>query len=174
MDTQLTVPADLVTYLRSGLFGVWGFVAEDIANGAIEHGGNASEGYDEPLQAFDAIRTLLDAVGWTNTVAEGDIVINLSVGGAFILEALKREHYVLVDELQELPRTTTSQEIFDIASARVDALDVFVKTVEKEIQQRSRCRTKLSTSPYTLMSGSRPRRRASPTYQPERRRENGS
>lgn len=44
MNTQLIVPAGFVSYLRGGLFGEWGYAAEQLSSLALEFGGNAPDG----------------------------------------------------------------------------------------------------------------------------------
>ncbi len=160
MDAMLTVPGNLVSYLRSGLFGVLGCTAEDIANITLESGSNSPEGaYDEPLQAFDVLRVHLDAVGWRNTASRGDVAINLSLGGVLVVKALKRELDVLGNELQELPKKITSREVFDIALERVEALGEFVKLLETRVKQYNSHQTRFLAGSSTSIPSLPPRQK---------------
>src|SRR5271170_2972520 len=109
-DAMLAVPSDIVPYLRRGLFGEWGFAAEDISNRALQFGSGASSNfYREPLEAFDAGRALIDEIGWRNKRSQTDVEINLSLHPQLVLRALRKEHLVLTDQLAEMPRTASKQ-----------------------------------------------------------------
>ena len=127
MNAQLTVPAGFVSYLRSGLFQEWGFAAEDIANLSIEFGGGAPDGvFSEPVQTFLTMLVIFGEVGWKDSHTQGNIVINLNIGGAYIARALKNQHQVLVNELGEMPNET-HEEIRAAASAGVAEFGAFVQ-----------------------------------------------
>jgi hypothetical protein len=138
MNTQLTVPASFVSYLRSGLFQEWGFAAEDIANLSIEFGGGAPDGaLSEPLQTFLTMLVLFGEVGWKNSHTQGNIIINLNIGGAYIARALKNQHQALANELGEMPKETHA-EIRAAASAKVAEFGAFVQEVEAQVKRLNR------------------------------------
>jgi hypothetical protein len=140
MNTQLTVPASFVSYLRSGLFQVWGFAAEDIANLSIEFGGGASDGvFSEPVQTFLTMLVIFGEVGWKDSHTQGNIVINLNIGGTYIARALTNQHQVLANELGEMPKET-HDEMRVAAFARVAEFGAFVQEVEAQVRRLNRRR----------------------------------
>ncbi len=138
MNTQLTVPASFVSYLRRGLFQEWGFAAEDIANLSIEFGGGAPDGaFSEPLQTFLTMLVIVAEIGWKDSHTQGNIVINLNIGGTYIARALKNQHQALANELGEMPKET-HEEIRAAASARVAEFGAFVQEVEAQVRRLNR------------------------------------
>jgi hypothetical protein len=135
-DAMLTVPSDIVPYLRRGLFGEWGFAAEDISNMALQFGSDASSNsYREPLEAFDAGRALIDEIGWRDKKgSQADVEINLSSRPQLVLRALRKEHLVLADQLAEMPRTASKQ-ARDSINARIEALGEFVERVKTQARR---------------------------------------
>jgi hypothetical protein len=141
MSATLIVPAGFVSYLRRGLFGEWGTAAEEIALLADGFGGNAADGaYSEALQTFLTIWILLGEVGVKNLDAQGDVVINLCVGGTHVVKGLNHEHRMLMDQLDQLPQRTRKA-MRDAASAKVADFGEFVKAVEAQVNRLSRRRT---------------------------------
>jgi hypothetical protein len=134
VSTMLTVPGGYVAYLRSGIFGEWGFAAEELSVLALGFGSSAPHGYGEPLETFDAARALLDTIGWTDENQQSDVDIDLGSYPLLVLNALKHEYAALLAQFQELPKTT-SKEVSDFAAARVAALDDFVKAVETQVER---------------------------------------
>jgi hypothetical protein len=133
-DATLTVPPGFVPYLRTGLFNEWGRSAEDIADLALRFGSRVPDGiYGAPLQKFDTIRVLLGEIGCKDS-AHGDIAINLSVGGVYVVEGLKGQHLTLVDQLDEMP-DATRKTMRDAASAKVAEFGEFVKAVEEQARR---------------------------------------
>jgi hypothetical protein len=133
--TMLTVPANLVPYFRSGIFGEWGFTAEDIAQRALQFG-SSSQGkgaYQGSLEAFEAGCALLDAVGWCEESASVDAEINLALHPRMILRALKNERELLIDQRREVPKRDKDSR--NAVSAQVAALDAFVKLTEVQLRQ---------------------------------------
>jgi hypothetical protein len=130
IDAMLTVPSEIAPYLRRGLFGEWGFAAENISNMALQFGsGASSNAYRIPLEAFDAGRALIDEIGWRDTKrSQTDVEINLSLHPKLVLRALRKEHLILTDQLAEMPRTASKQ-ARDSLSARIETLGEFVKRV---------------------------------------------
>jgi hypothetical protein len=134
MSAILAVPSGFVVYLRSGLYGEWGFAAEELSTLALGFGSSAPHGYGEPLETFDAARVLLGAIGWTDDPSQGDVEIDLGSYPLLVLKALRHEYAALLAQFQELPKKT-SKEVSDFAAARVAALDEFVKAVEPQVER---------------------------------------
>jgi hypothetical protein len=159
MKTTLTVPAGFVPYLRKGLFGEWGDANEQLANLSLQFGSGAPDGvYFPPLHTFFTILTLLCEVGWHDHDAQGDVVVNLSIGGPYVVKGLKQEHLALEDQLGEMPKRTRKT-MRDAASAKVAEFEEFVREVEEQVHRLSRQPVKSSTSHST----SRPPLRAAPS-----------
>jgi hypothetical protein len=138
MNTQLTVPASFVSYLRGGLFGEWGYAAKQLSSLALEFGGNAPDGaYCAPLHTFFTTYTLLTAIGLQENDAQGDFVVNLSIGGTYVVKGLKDEHRTLVEQLGEMPKKTRKA-MRDAASAKVAEFGEFVKAVEEQVNGLNR------------------------------------
>ncbi len=137
---MLTVPANLVPQLRSGLFGEWGFAAEDISHHALQFGSKAPDDgseapddvYRKPLETFDVGRALLDAVGWRTTSSQADVSIDLSRHRLYprlVTGALANEQFALVERLAEMPKTTI-EEVRQAVRAQIEALDEFIAVIE--------------------------------------------
>jgi hypothetical protein len=136
MDTTLTVPASLVRHLRRGLYEEWGSTAEEISDLALRRGSKVPKRFYDRLRVdFNAGCAYLDTVGWKNSKSEGDVEINLSLRPTFILKALRCEHVALVDQLREIPLDKNNHKTF---SARIDALEDFIKGVERQVRRLSR------------------------------------
>jgi hypothetical protein len=159
MNTQLTVPASFVSYLRGGLFGEWGYAAERLSSLAIEFGGNAPDGaYLMPLHTFFVTYALLSEIGLKENDAQGDVVVNISIGGTYMVNGLKHEHRTLVEQLGEMPKKTRKA-MRDAASAKVAEFGVFVQEVEERVNSLNR----LPERPATTHPPSRPPLRAEPS-----------
>jgi hypothetical protein len=150
-QAMLTVPANLVPCLRSGVFGEWGFAAEDIADRALQFGSDASDdAYRVPLKAFDAGRALLDAVGWRAEGSQADVEIDLSLYPQLVLKALTSEQLALSDRLTELP-PTGSKDARDVVIARSEALNAFLKLVKLQVRRLGRhCANHSSSIPSVI------------------------
>jgi hypothetical protein len=144
MSATLTVPASFVSYLRNGLFGEWGRAAEDIATVAGNLGGSASDGvYGDLLQTFSTICILLGEVGWKDDDTQSDVIINLGVGSAYVVNGLKDEHRILVQQLEQLPKKTRKA-MRTAAASKVAEFGEFVKAVEAKANRLARCPRKSS------------------------------
>ncbi len=149
MNTQLTVPASFVSYLRGGLFGEWGYAAKQLYSLALQFGSSAPDGaYVVPLHAFFTTYTLLTEIGLKENDAQGDIVVNLSIGGTYVVKGLKDEHRTLEDQLSEMPKRTRKA-MRDAASAKVAEFGEFVKEAEEQVRRLNRQPVKSSTSHST-------------------------
>lgn len=166
MDATLTVPADFVPHLRRGLFGEWGAAAEKLASLALQFGANAPGGvYMAPLQTFYTLGVLIGEVGWKDVPKERDVVINLGIGAPQIINGLQDEHQILVQQLEEMPRTT-NKAIRDAAATIVADLGKFIGSVEAEAARARRRRIKPApiypTTRPPLPAGASRARRAAP------------
>jgi hypothetical protein len=131
MAAALTVPAAFVADLRSGLFGEWGFAAEGLSNLALTFGGRGPEEvYERPLRTFDAVRTLLNATGWSVQTVEVDVEIDLSPHSSVVLQALRNEQEALADRLQEAAGTAILEDALLAMQAHADGLHKFAASVE--------------------------------------------
>jgi hypothetical protein len=158
MNTQLIVPAGFVSYLRGGLFGEWGYAAEKLSSLALEFDGNAPDGaYLARLHTFFTIYTLLAEIGLKENDAQGDVVVNLNVGGTYVVKGLKDEHRTLAEQLDEMPKKT-QKAMRDAASAKVAEFGLFVEEVEEQVRRLNG----QPVEPSTSHSTSRPMLRATP------------
>ncbi|HEY3828246.1 MAG TPA: hypothetical protein VGL57_03510 [Solirubrobacteraceae bacterium] len=127
---MLTVPATHVADLRSGLFGEWGFAAESLSNLALTFSGHGPERvYEVPLRAFDAVRALLNTIGWRVQPVEADVEIDLSLHPSVVLRALRSEQEALVDRLQEVAGTPIPEDAHQAMQAHVKELREFIANV---------------------------------------------
>jgi hypothetical protein len=133
IEALLIVPPAFVPYLRSGLLGEWGYAAEQLSSLALQFGGNAPDGaYSEPQQVFDTIRILLGEIGWRDTDRQGDVTVNLCVGGACVVKGLKHEYMMLAEQLNEMPKRDRKT-MRDAATAKVTEFGEFVKSTEARV-----------------------------------------
>jgi hypothetical protein len=159
MNTQLTVPAGFVYYLRGSLFGEWRYAAKQLSSLALEFGGNAPDGaYLAPLHTFFTIYLLLAEVGSKEDAAQGDVVVNLSIGGTHVVKGLRDEHRILMEQFDEMPRRTRKA-MRDAASAKVAEFGEFVQAVEEQVNGLNR----RPERPATTHPPSRPSLRAEPS-----------
>lgn len=159
MNTQLTVPAGFVSYLRGSLFGEWGYAAEQLSSLALEFGGNAPDGaYLAPLHTFFTTYLLLAEIGLKEDASQRDVVVNLSIGGTHVVKGLRDEHRTLMEQLDEMPRRTRKA-MRDAASAKVAEFGEFVQAVEERVNGLNR----RPERPATTHPPSRPPLRAEPS-----------
>ncbi len=159
MNTQLTVPPSFVSYLRGSLFGEWGYAAEQLSSLALEFGGNAPDGaYLAPLHTFFTTYALLAEIGLKENAVQGDVVVNLSIGGTYVVKGLKDEHRILMEQLDEMPKKTRKA-MRDAASAKVAEFGEFVKAVEEQVDGLNRRPERAATT----HPPSRPPLRAKPS-----------
>jgi hypothetical protein len=145
-EAMLMVPSEIVPYLRRGLFGEWGFAAEDISSRALQFGSGArSNFYREPLKVFDAARALIDEIGWRDKRSQTDVEINLGLYPQLVLRALKKEHLVLTDQLAEMPRTASERARHSVGT-RTEVLGEFVKRVKMQARLLGLAETQAASS----------------------------
>jgi hypothetical protein len=159
MEANLIVPAVFVQYLRGSLFGEWGYAAEQLSSLALEFGGNAPDGaYLVPLHTFFTTYALLAEIGLKENAAQRDVVVNLSVGGTYVVKGLKDEHRILMEQLDEMPKKTRKA-MRDAASAKVAEFGEFVQAVEEQVDGLNRRLER----PATTHPPSRPPLRTKPS-----------
>lgn len=159
MKATLIVPAGFVPYLRKGLFGEWGDTNEQLANMSHDFGSGAPGGtYSPPLHTFFTILLLLFEIGWHDHDAQRDVVINLGIGGPYVVKGLRHEHLALEEQFNEMPKRTRKA-MRDAASAKVAEFGEFVKETDEQVRRLNRQSVKSPTS----YSTSRPPLRATPS-----------
>jgi hypothetical protein len=79
MSLMFRIPAELVRPLRIGLHGELGGAAQEIERVSDRYGRHwYPEWYEEPLAYFDAVRALLDEIGWGEPPKSIEIDVDLT------------------------------------------------------------------------------------------------
>jgi hypothetical protein len=90
MSTTLTVPAEIVAHLRCGLHIELGHAAEEIATlNSLRDRESYPDWYAEPLGQLDAVRALLDAVGWSTIDDRKPVEIEVDQHRPILVAALR-------------------------------------------------------------------------------------
>jgi hypothetical protein len=98
-EDSITIPAELVRYLRQGLQSQLSARVDMLAV-ALE--GRIDEPrYREALYGFDDARTLLDTVGVGEHDGQDDVELDLSESGELVLKALESQHRFEVARLED-------------------------------------------------------------------------
>jgi len=140
MSTTVTVPAQVVTLVRSALHTELGNAAEALA-GVVERHGNEDhpEWFTEPLQRHDATRALLDVIGWDNTSQPVDARVDLRIHREALTAALDVALLVGDEELAEAEQVDAERakrgepSKRETTARRVLALQEFVAAVEAQV-----------------------------------------
>lgn len=78
MSTMLTVPAAVVKHLRIGLFSDLGDAVYEIDGFCVLAGRETHpEWFTEPMRELDAVRALLDVIGWGEPSVSEPVTIDL-------------------------------------------------------------------------------------------------
>lgn len=78
MSTILTVPASVVKHLRIGLFSDLGDAVNEIDGFCVLAGRETHpEWFEAPMRQLDAVRALLDVIGWGEPVVAMPIAVDL-------------------------------------------------------------------------------------------------
>jgi hypothetical protein len=102
MSATLTVPSEMVRYLRDGLHNEIGNAAQAISQVVVQANHDQHpEWYREPLEHFDQIRTLLDLIGWDDTGTPAEVRVDLREHQRAILDALGVEMIVANADMEE-------------------------------------------------------------------------
>ncbi len=96
---MLVVPAELVGNLRAGLLDVLASAAEEIATVSIVIEGRGL--LREALERLDAVRALLDVIGWTETDPPVEVRFDLREHWQATLDALENEISASRDRVRE-------------------------------------------------------------------------
>jgi hypothetical protein len=98
-EDPITIPAELVRYLRRGVQSQLGARVDTLAV-ALE-GSLDEPRYREALCGFDAARTLLDTIGVSDREMRADVELDLSASGELVLKALESQHRFEVTRLED-------------------------------------------------------------------------
>jgi hypothetical protein len=113
MSRMFRIPAELVRSLRMGLHSELGGAAQDIERVSDRHGRHRHpEWYKEPLAKFDAVRALLDEVGWGEPSKPIDIEVDMDKHQCVLLSALRSQvciHQDMVEEAEQVDRERAKQ-----------------------------------------------------------------
>lgn len=89
MSTTLTVPAPIVGHLRCGLHSELGQAAAEIDGLSVLPEREAHpEWFEEPLRQLDAVRALLDVIGWGEPAVSEPVEVDLDRHRAALIAAL--------------------------------------------------------------------------------------
>jgi hypothetical protein len=143
--STVVIPAELVDLLRDGLRGRLAVAAQQIANAdgrvdAREH----PERYRDPLLRIDALRALLEEIGWDTP--PGNLRIDLQTHGWALIESLGDEIDFYADTLREIDQ---DDEQHEAATRNMGALTALALTVMLRIQAQ-------------ILRNAQPRRRRAP------------
>ena len=134
---SVLVPEHAVDLVRDGLRSQIAIAAQHVTNaderlGAREH----PERYQEPLRCMDALRALLDQIGWSTPPT--DLQVDLRMHGWALIEALQDQLSVHDDMLRDLDRDDERRRaVVDDANA----LTALALTVALKTQARILCAT---------------------------------
>jgi hypothetical protein len=107
------ITAELVRTLRMGLHSELGGAAQEIERASDRSGRHRHpEWYEEPLAKFDAVRALLDEIGWDEPPKPIDIEIDLTKHQCATLGALRSQmcvHQDMVEEAEVVDRERSKQ-----------------------------------------------------------------
>lgn len=114
MTSITTIPAELTKIVRSAVLTELGGAAADIEEASIgrekeEH----PDRFQEPLERFDALRALLNAVGWANVT----VPIDLDEYGerlAYVLSERLETDRAILDDLATVKREALQRDIASI------------------------------------------------------------
>lgn len=140
MNAIITLPADAISDLRSGLHSALGAATEAIDSVVTMRGREQHpEWYHEPLEHLDRVRALLDRIGWSDTQPATDIQLDVRTHRWALERALENAMKASNDALREAalvdreraqrgeaPKRATTIE-------RAVALHAFASTLETEL-----------------------------------------
>jgi DNA-binding CsgD family transcriptional regulator len=103
LSSVVTVPADLVGQLRSGLHNVLSVAASEVSGVADRANRERHpEWYDQPLDRFMRTCALLDAMGWGDSEQPVAVQINFDEHRLALIDALDVAHLLVDAELEEV------------------------------------------------------------------------
>jgi hypothetical protein len=104
MTETVTVPANLLRYVRRGLHTEFSAAAERAS--LIELQGLTEEQFDAALETFDAVRTLLKNVGFVDEGSDQDIELDISPDPVVVHRGLECQYHAQVDRVEESAHAT--------------------------------------------------------------------
>jgi hypothetical protein len=111
--TTLTVPAELVGYLRTCLHSELGGAADEISSTTLQPMRERyPKWYDDGLARLDRTRALLDVIGWADSSEPTPVEIDLTVHSAALLAGLTLAVVIAESDSAEEP---TDQQRTDAA-----------------------------------------------------------
>lgn len=125
----ITVPAELVSYLHSGLHNELTVPAEGIME-AVGQADRGPEQYREHFEYLDDVRALLDLVGWAKPKQPAAVAIDLPANRRAVTAALDFAVSGSADELEDAEATESGPKL-EAARQRVFALREFTTAVKQ-------------------------------------------
>jgi hypothetical protein len=119
----LIVSPGRVHSLRGGLYGELGFAGEELGEFSLRRRPQGRAPYREPLGHIDAVRALLEQIGWDEVELPPRVQIDLWVHGALALTVLSRVLDAELDGLADVPparRRTAEQHIRELREFMAD------------------------------------------------------
>jgi hypothetical protein len=104
MTDMVTVPANLLRYVRRGLHAEFSTAAERAS--LIELQGLTEEQFDAALETFDAVRILLKNVGFAGDRPDQDIELDISPDPVVVHRGLECQYHAQVDRVEESAHAT--------------------------------------------------------------------
>jgi hypothetical protein len=132
MSNMLIVPPEIVWYLRSGVHIALNEVADDIAEAAIGYERQAHpEWFMGLFERFDAVRALLEAVGWSVPDVKDlqGVEVDIDAHREELIRALKVQLAVEEDIRRDLDDKNSKKADRDLAAVRERELREFVDRV---------------------------------------------
>ena len=129
MTSTVLIPAEIVDLLRDGLRSQIALGAHDLKSAeeqldAREH----PERYQDPLRCMDALRALLDAIGWSTP--SSDRQVDLTIHGAALIDALQDQLSVHANMARDITQDDERREAIarDVNELTVLSLTVLLRT----------------------------------------------
>jgi hypothetical protein len=125
MMSTVVLPAEVVDPLRDGLRSQIAILAQWITNAHEREGGREHpERYQDPLRCQDAVRALLDEIGWSTP--PNDLKVDLQTHAWALLEGLGDQLSVHADMLRD---SHLNDERREILTREMDPLSTLALTV---------------------------------------------
>ena len=129
MTSTVLIPAEIVDLLRDGLRSQIALAAHHVSNveeqlDAREH----PERYQDPLRCMDALRALLDEIGWSTP--SSDRQVDLTIHGAALIDALQDQLSVHANMVRDITQDDERREAIarDVNALTVLSLTVLLRT----------------------------------------------
>jgi hypothetical protein len=136
MSTTMTIPAEIVGHLRCGLHSDIGPVAFEIDGVSTKADRETGPGlYDESLGRLDAIRQLLDIVGWTIAEPPVSVDVDLDRHGSAIVSALNGLLTIARDHMDVDPTFAGAEQQRTRASRTAREIEAFLTSNDLPIAE---------------------------------------